>query len=474
MPCHLSPGRLMFRRGFAPLPCREHDPFGVNRRRRQHIQFKTAAQVIGQTGSVMSTVQPAETAITVFVSYSWDSEDHKKWVLNFVELLRADGINAIVDQMHLAIGERSPEFMERSVRESRYVLVVCTGKYKRKFDNREGGAGFEGHIISGEIINEVGQNKFIPVLRSGDWNSTIPTALSGVIGVDLRNDSSDEYQKLLRRLHGISKVSPIGSPPSWLARSDVRASDTPNPLREPSEEAKRFLNAILAPNNTMVAVRGKFSLLDEQDRVYVLNELARQIIADGKWNSVLDEIMQSPTIPRSESVRVAQQIIRAMTLYGDVPGKAAFLRTFPNEVLGSVDEGLRVAFFEDVVNIVKRDQFDEVNKIVPPLIEHVQAVPRELWKEYVLALLNQAKSAAYIGAPAAQRALESLPEPVAQAGIQKVDKQLLARNLREEHVKKFVARFKHLALPNQQKLFKDFLELSEGDFFRKCVDEDFS
>lgn len=436
--------------------------------------LKRSPHVIGQTGSVMSTARSAETVITVFVSYSWDNEDHKKWVLTFVNRLRQDGINAIVDQTHLGLGERSTEFMERSVRESHYVLVVCTDKYKSKFDNREGGAGYEGHIITAKIINEVGKNTFIPVLRSGDWNSAIPTALSGVFGVDLRNDSPDQYQRLIQQLHDISNISPIGPRPSWLASSGVRASDTPNPSREPSEEAKRFLKVILPPNNTTVVVGRKFSLLNEQDRLYVLDELARQIIEDGKWNPVLDEIMQSPTIPRSESVRVAEQIIRAMTLYGDVPSKAAFLRTFPNNVLGSVDEGLRVAFFEDVINIVKRDRFDDVNEIVPPLVEHVQSVPRELWKGYVLALINQAKSAAYIGAPAAQRALESLPEPVAEAGIQKVDKQLLVRNVQEEHIKKFVARFKHLAQPSQQKLLKDFVELSDADFFGKYVNEDFS
>ena len=60
----------------------------------------------------------------------------------------ADNINARVDQLHLRLGDRSPQFMEESVRDSEYVLVICTETYKQKFDARKGGAGYEGHIIT--------------------------------------------------------------------------------------------------------------------------------------------------------------------------------------------------------------------------------------------------------------------------------------------------------------------------------------
>jgi len=169
----------------------------------------------------METQQPSKVpadarALPVFVSYSWDSEEHKKWTLALANRLREHGIDAIIDQTHLPLGARSPEFMERSVRESGRVLVVCTEIYKRRFDNREGGAGYEGHIITGEIVNEVGKNKFIPVLRNGDWKSAVPTALSGIYGVDLRNDSPDEFRKLVAALHGVSHIPPVGPRPPWL------------------------------------------------------------------------------------------------------------------------------------------------------------------------------------------------------------------------------------------------------------------
>jgi hypothetical protein len=152
----------------------------------------------------------------VFISYSWDSEEHKAWVLAFANRLRDDGIDAILDQTHLNLGGRTPEFMERSVRDSRAVLVVCTGGYKQRFDGRKGGAGYEGHIITGEILSSAGTNKFIPILRQGDWTTAVPTALNGAFGVDLRADPVDEYRKLLRHLHGINQLRPVGPPPDWL------------------------------------------------------------------------------------------------------------------------------------------------------------------------------------------------------------------------------------------------------------------
>jgi hypothetical protein len=160
--------------------------------------------------------QSPTAAQAVFVSYSWDTELHKKWVLAFVTDLRKHGINAFIDQTHLRLGADSPQFMEQSVRDSGRVLVICTEKYKEKFDNRWGGAGFEGHIITAEMVNELGKNKFIPVLRGGDWITAIPTALAGLHGIDLRNNSAEEFQRLVRELHGVALMPPIGSPPDWL------------------------------------------------------------------------------------------------------------------------------------------------------------------------------------------------------------------------------------------------------------------
>lgn len=42
--------------------------------------------------------------------------------------------------------------MEKSIRDNDHVLVVCTPSYKRKSDERHGGVGYEGDIMTGEAF----------------------------------------------------------------------------------------------------------------------------------------------------------------------------------------------------------------------------------------------------------------------------------------------------------------------------------
>lgn len=67
-----------------------------------------------------------------FISYAWESEEHRARVKALADRLLADGIEAIVDQYDLELGDRLPQFMEQSVRSSDYVLIVCTPAYKQK------------------------------------------------------------------------------------------------------------------------------------------------------------------------------------------------------------------------------------------------------------------------------------------------------------------------------------------------------
>jgi len=89
---------------------------------------------------------------TVFISYSWDDEAHKEWVRQLATELRADGVDARLDLWHAVPGDQLPNFMEREIRESDYVIVICTPKYKAKSDNRAGGVGYEGNIMAAEVL----------------------------------------------------------------------------------------------------------------------------------------------------------------------------------------------------------------------------------------------------------------------------------------------------------------------------------
>lgn len=73
----------------------------------------------------------------VFISYSHDSDDHAARVLALADRLRAEGIDAALDQYEISPPEGWPSWMERQVREPDFVLVVCTEIYLRRAERRE-------------------------------------------------------------------------------------------------------------------------------------------------------------------------------------------------------------------------------------------------------------------------------------------------------------------------------------------------
>lgn len=62
----------------------------------------------------------------VFTSYSWGDEEHRGWVHDFAARLRADGVDAKLDQWDVHLGDSLPEFIERAIRGNDIVLVICT------------------------------------------------------------------------------------------------------------------------------------------------------------------------------------------------------------------------------------------------------------------------------------------------------------------------------------------------------------
>jgi hypothetical protein len=149
-----------------------------------------------------------------FISYSWESEEHKNWVLDLAARLRADGVEAILDQWHAIPGDQLPSFMENAVRESDYSLIICTPRYKDRSDKREGGVGYEGDIMTGEVFTTKNERKFIPILRQAEWHEAAPTWLRGKYYIDLRGAPYNErhYQDLLTTLLGTRPVAPPVGP----------------------------------------------------------------------------------------------------------------------------------------------------------------------------------------------------------------------------------------------------------------------
>jgi len=153
-----------------------------------------------------------------FASYSWDCPEHKKWVKDLATRLRGDGVEVQLDQWDVVPGDQLPKFMETAIRENSYVIIVCTPHYKEKSDQRKGGVGYEGDIMTAEVLNQRNDRKFIGVLRSGTWDTSMPSWLKGKYWINLSGDpySEQEYHDLLITLHNKrEQAPPIGKAPQF-------------------------------------------------------------------------------------------------------------------------------------------------------------------------------------------------------------------------------------------------------------------
>ena len=172
-------------------------------------------RLLESCGSLKTTIM--EINPKVFISYAWEGEEIKEWVRNLAIELRNNGIDAKLDQWEVVPGDQLPYFMEKSVRENDYVLVICTPKYKQKTDNRIGGVGYEGDVMTAEVLQKSNHRKFIPILQSGDKHISIPSWISGSYHIDLSNDFNMEnnFEDLIATILKKREIAPpIGQIPS--------------------------------------------------------------------------------------------------------------------------------------------------------------------------------------------------------------------------------------------------------------------
>lgn len=178
----------------------------------------------------MNRLESADkTTPSTFISYSWDSPEHRRWVTALATRLRQNGVNAVLDHWDLKLGADKTSFMEVAIRESDHVLLICTPKYKAKADGRLGGVGWEASIVTAELADDLAQTKFIPVLREGSFKSTLPVWLKNRVGVDLSTEpySEEQFELLLRNLHQATIAPPpLGPAPVFLDQTKAKSNVT--------------------------------------------------------------------------------------------------------------------------------------------------------------------------------------------------------------------------------------------------------
>lgn len=163
---------------------------------------------------------------TAFISYSWDSKEHKEWVTGLVNLLRENDVDATSDIFETQKGTTNLySMMVKNIRDKDYTIIVLTPDYAEKANALQGGVGFETSLLI-PLIQENLQ-KVIPIIRcNGDTSKAIPFYLNGIHYIDFSDPYifKEKFNELLCRIFKINLIeqSPLGKRPELKPRKTVR------------------------------------------------------------------------------------------------------------------------------------------------------------------------------------------------------------------------------------------------------------
>jgi tetratricopeptide (TPR) repeat protein len=234
--------------------------------------------------------------LRVFLSYSHDSAEHMARVLAFALQLRRDGVDARLDQFEAFPPEGWPQWCARQILDARYVVLLCTETYRRRFLGYEPagigrGVKWEGGLVQRIIYNEEGNRRFIPALFARDDERFIPETVQGATRVFLDDFGPGDagYAELVR-LFTTGKVLPP-LPAISPAPDAVRPDDASILTKEVSDEAGRILAKLddirAAQDAARLAHEGHETKSGKRQQVIVggLAALLLAIVGGAIWHS---------------------------------------------------------------------------------------------------------------------------------------------------------------------------------------------
>jgi WD40 repeat protein len=213
----------------------------------------------------------------VLISYSHDSSGHEKRVLELANRLRGDGIDCTIDQYVVVPAEGWPRWMDKQIRDSDFVLLVCTETYYQRVmgDEQPGkglGVRWEGHSIYQAIYDaETMNTKFIPVFVEPGPVSHIPDPVRSVsyYYVHTENGYEDLYRRVTNQPRVVKpKLGKLRSLPPGERKSEgalgriVNVPDLPPHFIRRPGDLQWLKDAVLAGLSKPVALTGagKFGL----------------------------------------------------------------------------------------------------------------------------------------------------------------------------------------------------------------------
>lgn len=136
----------------------------------------------------------------VFISYSWDSEEHQDWIANLVATLRKYGIQADFDASE--VQHNLYQMMVEKIRTYDKILVVVTKRYTEKANNFSGGVGTETKLLLDYFANN--ESKIVVIRRE---QCDVPFYLRGYEYIDLNVETRAAIESLVRKINDMPKYN---------------------------------------------------------------------------------------------------------------------------------------------------------------------------------------------------------------------------------------------------------------------------
>lgn len=153
----------------------------------------------------------------VLIGYAQGNAEHSRWIAELAARLRADGLDAIIDQYDPRPLKPWQDWVNDEFRRADWILLVCTPAY-RLFYEGDGdpdvgrGVRWEANLIQQELsANKLVNRRFVPILPTGCGEDDIPLALRGFVRFK-PDEQYDTLLAILRQPHVMDEPNKSDSP----------------------------------------------------------------------------------------------------------------------------------------------------------------------------------------------------------------------------------------------------------------------
>lgn len=148
----------------------------------------------------------------VFLSYRHESDEHRQWVKNLAQDLRHNGVNALLDEWEINLGDSIADFAASAIFRVQAMLFLITETSVAAVESDEASRSvvkFEFQIANARRYKD-GNFRIIGILRSGERP---PNHLADSLYLDFRHDQDYDRQlnRLVNNLVGKSERPGIGT-----------------------------------------------------------------------------------------------------------------------------------------------------------------------------------------------------------------------------------------------------------------------